>query len=158
MGAPRVALAGSTLSREGEEHFVHAADPDQQIVASVVLRRRASAAELGEKLLAGVTEPISREDAAEIGADPQDIAAVRDFVDLNGLKIVNENPSARTLRIEGTIQQMDHAFGVQMAWFENSQGERFLSYRGTISIPETLQGIIIAVLGLDQRPVARHHG
>lgn len=157
MSGPRIALAGSTLSREGEEHWVSSADPDQKIVATVVLRRRASAAELGEKLLAGTAEPISREAAAEIGADPQDIAAVRDFVEANGLKIVNENPAARTLRIEGTIQQMDRAFGVQMAWFENAQGQRFLSYRGTISIPASLQGIVIAVLGLDLRPAARHH-
>jgi kumamolisin len=151
-------LPGSTLSREGEEHFVDAADPGQQIVASVVLRRRASAADLGEKLLAGRAQPIAREEAAEIGADPQDMAAVRAFADANGFKIISENPSSRTIRLEGTIQQMDHAFGVQMAWFENPQGQRFLSYRGTISIPESLQGIIIAVLGLDQRPAARHLG
>jgi kumamolisin len=148
-------LAGSTLSREGEEHWVSAADPDQQIVATIVLRRRASAANLGEELLAGAVHPLSREEGAEIGADPQDMAAVRAFVDANGFRILNENAAARTIRIEGTIQQMDRAFGVQMAWFENAQGERFLSYRGTISIPESLGGIIMAVLGLDERPAAR---
>ena len=155
MSSPRVALAGSTLSREGEEHWVSAADPDQQIVATIILRRRASAAKLGEELLAGAVQSLSREQAAAIGADPQDMAAVRAFVDTNGFRILNENAAARTIRIEGTIQQMDHAFGVQMAWFENAQGERYLSYRGTISIPESLDGVVVAVLGLDERPAAR---
>ena len=158
MSGPRVALLGSALSREDEQHWVAGADPNQQIVATLVLRRRASAANLGDQLLAGVAQPISREEAAEIGADPHDMDAVREFAGLNGFKIISENPAARTLRVEGTIQQMDRAFGVQMAWFENSKGQRFLSYQGTISIPESLQGTIIAVLGLDQRPAARHHG
>jgi kumamolisin len=130
-------------------------DPDQQITATIVLRRRASAAKLGEELLAGTAQRVPREKAAEIGADPQDIAAVCAFLERNGLKILSENAAARTIRIEGTIQQMEHAFGVQMAWFENEQGKRYLSYRGTISIPESLRAVIVAVLGLDQRPVAR---
>lgn len=155
MSSPRVALAGSTLSREGEEHWVSAADPDQQIVVTIIVRRRASAANLGEELLAGTAHLVSREAAAEIGADPQDMAAVRAFVDANGFRILNENAAARTIRIEGAIQQVDHAFGVQMAWFENAHGERYLSYRGTISIPESLDGIVVAVLGLDDRPAAR---
>ncbi len=157
MSSPRVALAGSTLSRQGEEHWIGAANPDQPMAVTIVLRRRASAAKLGEELLAGAAQPVPREEAAEIGADPQEIAAVREFAGANGLKICSENAAARSIRAEGTIEQLDHAFGVQIAWFENTQGQRFLSYRGTISIPESLQGIIIAVLGLDQRPVARCH-
>jgi kumamolisin len=145
------------LSREGEQHRIGAADPNQPIVATVVLRRRASAADLGEKLLAGVAQPISREDAGEIGADPQDVAAVRDFAVQNGLTVTEENPAARTMRIEGTVEQMDAAFGVKIARFENPNGQQYLSYQGPISIPASLQGIIVAVLGLDQRPAARHH-
>lgn len=157
MSGPRVALTGSTLSREGEQHWAGAADPNQQIMATVVLQRRASAANLGQELLAGVAQPISREDAAEIGADPEEMAAVREFAAQNGLKVVDENPAARTIRLEGTVQEMDAAFGVNIARFENPQGHQFLSYQGTISIPASLQGIIVAVLGLDQRPAARHH-
>jgi kumamolisin len=130
-------------------------DPDQQITATIVLRRRASAAKLGEELLAGTAQRVPREKAAEIGADLRDVAAVCAFVDSNGLKVLDENAAARNIRIEGTIQQMEHAFGVQMAWFENAQGQRYLGYRGTISIPESLKSVIVAVLGLDQRPVAR---
>ena len=157
MSGPRVALTGSTLSREGEQHWIAAVDPNQQVVATVVLRRRAAAAKLGQELLAGVAQPVSREEAAEIGADPQDMNAVQDFAAQNGLRIIDENPAARTIRLEGTAQQMDAAFGIKIARFENSQGQQFLSYQGKISIPASLQDVIIAVLGLDQRPLARHH-
>ncbi len=157
MSGPRVALTGSTPAREGEQHWIGAAEPNQRVVATVVLRRRPSAANLGEELLAGVAQPISREEAAQIGADPQEMAAVREFAVQNGLKILDENPATRSIHIEGTVQQMDAAFGVQLARFENSQGHQFLSYEGAISIPASLQGTIIAVLGLDQRPAARHH-
>ncbi len=157
MSGPRVALTGSTPAREGEQHRIGAADPNQRMVATIVLQRRPSAAKLGQELLAGVAQPISREEAAQIGADPQDVAAVREFAVQNGLKVVDENLAARTIRIEGTIQQMDAAFGVNLARFENPQGHQFLSYQGEISIPASLQGAIVAVLGLDQRPAAKHH-
>ena len=157
MSGPRVALSGSELPRDRQQHRIAAADPNQQIVITVITRRRASAAKLGEELLAGTAQPLPREEAAEIGADPQDMAAIRDFASSNGLTVTHENPAARTLRIEGTVQQMDAAFGVQLAWFEDPQGQRFLSYQGALSIPESLQGVIVAVLGLDQRPAARHH-
>ncbi len=155
MSGPRVALSGSSSSREGEQHSVSAANPDEQISATIVLRRRASAAKLGEELLAGTAQPMSREESAEIGADPEELAAVRQFAEAHGLKIAGENAVSRTLRVEGTVQQMDNAFGVQLAWFEDKEGHRFLSYRGAISIPEGLQGSIVAVLGLDRRPAAR---
>lgn len=157
MNDPRVTLPGSALSPEREQHWIAPADPNQRIVATIVLRRRASAAQLGEELLAGSAPSISREEAAQIGADPNDVAAVRDFAVQNGLKVIEENAAARTLRLEGTVQQMDAAFGVEIARFEDKQGQRFLSYQGTILVPESLRGIIIAVLGLDQRPAARHH-
>ena len=157
MNSPRVALPGSALSPEREQHWIAAADPNQKIVATIVLRRRASAAHLGEELLAGSAPTISRAEAAQIGADPNDMAAVRDFAAQNGLKVIEENPAARRLRVEGTIQQTDAAFGVEIARFADKQGQQFLSYQGTILIPESLRGIIIAVLGLDQRSAARHH-
>lgn len=157
MSSPRVALTGSTLSPEGQQHWIGAADPNQPIIATVVLRRRPSAANLGQELLAGAAQPISRDEVAQIGADPQEMDAVRDFVVQNGLKIIDENPATRTIRMEGTVQQMDNAFGIKIGQFEGAQGRQFLSYQGTISIPASLEGVIVAVLGLDQRPVARHH-
>jgi kumamolisin len=152
---PRVALPGSTLLREGEEHCVGVADPNQQVTATIMLRRRATGSRLAEELLAGTARRVSRENASDLAADPQDLAAVRAFLEANSFKIVSQDAAVRTIQFEGTLQQINHAFGVQMAWFESARGERFLSYQGSILIPESLREIVIALLGLDQRPVAR---
>lgn len=156
MSGPRVALTGSTLLREGEEHWIGVADPDQQLTATIMLCRRATASRLADELLAGTARRVSRENASNIGADPQDVAAVQAFLGRNGFKILKEDPIARAIQFEGTVQQIGRAFGVEMAWFGNVRGERFLSYRGSVLIPESLQGTIIALLGLDQRRAARH--
>jgi kumamolisin len=133
-------------------------DPNLRITVTIVIRRPQQAGEVAEQLLSGRFQPVSRDVAEKaMAADPDDLQAVRDFVREHGLVIVSENAPARTIRVEGTIQQMDSAFGVKMAWSAESGGNQYLSYRGQISLPSALQRIIEAVLGLDQRPVARPH-
>ena len=48
----------------------------------------------------------------------------------------------------------ENAFDVQLKRAETSDGSRYLSYTGAISVPRNLGGVITGVLGLDQRPVA----
>ncbi len=52
---------------------------------------------------------------------------------------------------------MDDAFGVKLCWVTDSKGDRYMSYKGPLYIPKPLAGVVVAVLGLDQRPVAKHH-
>ena len=133
-------------------------DPSLRITVTIVIRRPQQAGDVGAQLLSGRFQPVSREAAERaMAADPGDLEAVRDFVREHGLVIVSENAPARTIRVEGTIQQIDSAFGVKMGWSEESAGKQHLSYQGQISLPPALQGIVEAVLGLDQRPIARHH-
>ena len=91
-----------------------------------------------------------------LGADPEDMALVRSFVEEYGLTIVEENSVARTVRVKGTVEQIGKAFGVQLRMIDTG-GQQYLSYAGSISVPKPLAGVITAVLGLDQRPVAQHH-
>ncbi len=101
---------------------------------------------------------VPREQAEQmLSAAPDDLAAVRSFLSQHGLTITKESAEARTLHVQGTVQQMDAAFGIQLGWLENAQGQRHLGYEGALSVPESLSGVITAVLGLDQRPVATHH-
>jgi kumamolisin len=82
------------------------------------------------------------------------MAAVRSFIQKYGLTVVEENAAARTVRVRGTAQQLEKAFGVQLRLVE-VKGHQYLSYEGPISIPKPLAGVITAVLGLDHRPVAQ---
>ena len=49
---------------------------------------------------------------------------------------------------------MEAAFGVRLQNCEIG-GREYICYEGPLSIPAALDGIIVAVLGLDQRPAAR---
>ena len=109
----------------------------------------------GDLLSAGY-RPQSREEAeAALSARPEDLAATRAFAEQYGLQVIEENTLARRVRLSGTARQMAEAFGITLGEAESSTGHRFLTYKGTISVPEPLGAAVTAVLGLDQRPVAR---
>lgn len=100
---------------------------------------------------------MSREQAEQaISANPSDVAAVAAFAQQCGLTISHEDLASRRLRIEGAMEQMESAFGVRLGLATDASGRRHLTYKGAIWIPKPLAGIVTAVLGLDQRPVARH--
>src|ERR1700761_1703045 len=132
--------------------------PDREIVITVVLRRPAQAADLKERLLSGEYQPAGREEAERaITANPQDLGTVRRFVAEQGMHIICENAAARTVRVEGTIRQMESIFGVHMQQRRDDAGHEYLCYDGEVKMPSSLNGIVEAVLGLDRRPVARSH-
>ncbi len=126
-------------------------DAGQQLTATILLRRRPGAVDPGEQLLSGNFEPISRDDAAEqMGADPQDLNAVESFAREYGLTLTAVNPAARIVKVEGTATDFNRAFGIDLGSVGN-----YVSYSGPITVPESLAGVVVAVLGLDNRPVAR---
>ncbi len=92
--------------------------------------------------------------AAEHGADPADIAKVKEFAGQFGLTVKAVLPAQRSILLEGTTAQFSEAFRVALR-------EHFLpddtSYRGrdgSISIPEDLGYCVVGVFGLDNRRVA----
>ncbi len=125
--------------------------PERNLAATIVLRRRPGTSDTGEQLLSGNFEPVSRDAAAElIGADPEDLQAVESFAREYGLTVSSVNPAGRTMRVKGTATDFNRAFGIHLSSFGN-----FVSYSGPITVPESLAGVVVAVLGLDNRPVAR---
>lgn len=150
---PRTDIYGSTPKQLGAA--LGPAEPGRTLSITILLRRAPSASNIEKELLAGTFHAVGRENAAAIlGADPADVAAVRAFLQQYALKIVAEDVAARTLRAEGTVQQMENAFGVRLMRYQAPDGGEFLSHQGAISIPVALSGIIVAVLGLDQRRIA----
>jgi len=74
-----------------------------------------------------------------------------EFAASAGLTIVESSLAKRSVRVSGTVAQMQAAFGVTP---RSAAGGAFF-YEGALTIPAALEGIVTAVLGLDQRPVAR---
>ena len=159
MPEARATVAGSETHLRAGEHWLGPV-PDSEIVSvTVLLRRRSGAGGPSEQeLLSGKYQAPNREAAeAAISANPADIAAVQSFAHNSGLTVASTDEGSRRIRLKGDAAQMNKAFGVQLRWAEDADGQRHISYEGSISVPEQLSGMIVAVLGLDLRVAARPH-
>jgi len=104
----------------------------------------------------GEAPAIPREQAAEfLGTDPQDLEHVADFAASYGLTVTESSPQKGSLLVAGTVSQMESAFGIKLLSCD-AGGNVYITYEGALTIPAALDQIVAAVLGLDQRPVARH--
>jgi len=89
-----------------------------------------------------------------LSADRGDMDRVTEFAAAHGLTIVESSLARRSVQVAGTVTQMEAAFSVRLQTCEIG-GREYICYEGPLSIPAALDGIIVAVLGLDQRPAAR---
>src|SRR3984957_10616775 len=137
------------------------ADPAERLEVTLLLRR-SDANGLKERvqklaIRSGTGGAMSRTDFdRQFGATSADLAAVKTFAGANGLAVVQEHAGRRTVVLSGTVAQFNAAFGVDLQRFEHSGG----SYRGrvgSVALPAELQGVVEAVLGLDNRPAAKPH-
>ena len=102
-------------------------------------------------------KPLSASDyERRFGASQDALSGVRAFAREFGLTIDEEDLRRRIVRVSGTVEQMQHAFGVTLETHE-AAGRTFRARTGTISLPTELMPHVQAVLGLDQRPQARPH-
>jgi kumamolisin len=152
-GSERVALPGARV--------VGPANPTERLEVSVLVRRRART-ELDARVAAIASRDrsvrrLSRDAfAKKHAASSVDLSAVRRFARTRGLAIAHTDAVRRTVILSGTVAQFEAAFSVQLQLFEHPSG----TYRGRIGavhIPAELDGVIEAVLGLDNRPQARPH-
>lgn len=152
-GSERVPMRGAKI--------VAPADPQEQLEVSVLIRRRSRQALRDRvKQVSGrdrSVTPLSRDEfARQFGADSGDLAAVRTFAAKHGLHVIQEHAARRTMVLGGTVAQMEAAFGVTLQRYQHASG----TYRGrvgAIQLPDELNGVVEAVLGLDNRPQAQPH-
>jgi len=150
----RVFLEASRSHIAAGQRAARPPDPSARVEASILVRRRRQAAHL-EAILRGEAPALSREEAAAtLGADPADLQLVSAFAESYGLAILEASQARRTVRVSGTVSQMESAFGITLQSCE-SGAHSYTCYEGVLSIPTSLDGIVVAVLGLDQRPVAK---
>jgi kumamolisin len=155
----KILLKGSQRSVVPGAQVVAPANPAERLQVSVLVRRRGTQA-LQSRLaggLAGKKVPhLSREEfAREHGADPRDFAKVRVFAEAHGLLVLEEHAARRTVILSGTVAQFSDALGVQLHQMQLSHGGG--AYRGRtggIYLPTEWDGVVEAILGLDNRPQA----
>ncbi len=138
-GSERVALPGA--------HITGAIDPHEPILVTVVVRRNSSNKQLGLLVKElGAQKPkerkyLSRDEfATAYGADPADLAKIKEFAHEYGLEVVEIKPAERRVILGGTAASLSAAFGVYLARYEHPKG----SYRGRtgpIHVPEDIAPI-----------------
>jgi kumamolisin len=106
----------------------------------------------------GPKERITREEfAIRHGANPASVEMLQSFAKEFGLTVEpSPRPCPCTVRLSGSVAAMEKAFGVTLQTLTTAAGT-FRVREGAIYLPEELDGHVLAVLGLDNRPQASPH-
>ena len=137
-------------------------DPGDRIEVTLILRPRPSGQDLPavDTLAAALPaerQPLSREEfASRFSAASDDIAEIEAFAHDNNLDVDDISLQQRTVVLSGTVGELSQAFGVELDIYEYPGG-RYRGRTGPVHVPASLDGVVQAVLGLDDRPQARPH-
>ena len=157
----KVTLKGSERTAMQGAQVLAPADPQERLEVSVIIRRSARTALQTRvaKLTAGNRSVgfMSREEFAhEHAADPADLAKLRKFAAAHSLIVCQEHAARRTVILSGTVEQFNAAFSVQLQRIK-APGGTYRGRTGALQLPQELDGIVEAVMGLDNRPQAIPH-
>lgn len=154
----RKAIAGSERTALPNATVTGPVDANDFIEVTVVLRRRHA------DLLPDHDSPShprfrTRAEFGTIyGAAPEDVAQVEEFAHEHGLVIAQHHEGSRSILLSGTATAMEAAFGTKLSYYGVPEvGIQYRGRTGELTLPETLHSVVIAVLGLDNRPVAKPH-
>ncbi|WP_245171525.1 protease pro-enzyme activation domain-containing protein [Streptomyces decoyicus] len=114
-------------------------------------------AEVPHELIVGPETISQSELAQQYGADPADADLVREVLGRFGLQVTDVDLAARRVTVAGTVAQMAEAFRTELtraASPDPVSGEA-VEHRhreGPLEVPAPLDGVVVAVLGLDDPP------
>jgi kumamolisin len=158
--ASLVPLAGSHREPLPNAVAAGAVDPAEWIDLTVITRRAASLPRDPD----GVPVRVSRDELRQrYGSDPADHALVSDVLTRHepALRVTSGDPGSRRLTVAGPVGALARAFGTELSLVTSPvpDGEPVTHrYRsGSLLIPAELAGVIVAVLGFDNRPQASPH-
>lgn len=110
-----------------------------------------------QKVAPGARVHLSRQEFEDAhGSTQADLDAVGQFCRSHNLQVLAANRSRRSVQARGTVAQMNAAFRVTLHHYESPLG-KYHGYEGQVQLPAALDGVVEAVIGLDNRPVPSHH-
>ena len=182
----RQPLAGSERPRPKSHKRLGVGAPGAPMAVTLIIRRRP-----GAKALPGLDHhegvPLARrrflspaEYAEQYGAASADIHKAEAFAKAHGLAVVSSHAGRRLVTVEGTLAQMEAAFGVTLHRYEaplpgaaerarrtdlpkdqepeaekpapdDAPTQVHHGFDGPVHLPADLQGVVVAVVGLDDR-------
>ncbi|TWP38220.1 protease pro-enzyme activation domain-containing protein [Leekyejoonella antrihumi] len=88
---------------------------------------------------------------------PEVVMALADRASGCGLT-VEAGVAPEAVRLSGAVSAVECCFGVRLTKWRTAEGPLSLVPDGPVRLPRTLAGHVVAVLGLDTRPVAHRRG
>ena len=155
----RVALPGSDKAALPAARIIGTIPASEQFQVTVRVRRQAA---LPSLVAYAAQRPAQRrymtksEFANQHGASDDDLAKVADFARANGLTVENSDAARRSVLLSGTAADFQQAFSVELKRYALPGGD-VRGRSGPVYIPSDLDGIVIGVFGLDNRPFATPH-
>jgi kumamolisin len=158
--ADRVQVPGSERELDPAHARVGDVDPQAEIDVTVYLRPRAGLDWVDEEAARppGQRRLADRAQFAEkYGASPEDIDAVTAFAARHHLAVTSADPARRAVTLHGTLEAVGQAFEPQIeGLYADSSGHgRYRARSGALTVPAELDGIVVGVFGIDNRPQAR---
>lgn len=94
---------------------------------------------------------------AQHGTPDAVLQQVAAYATSHGLRVVEASSAKHAVRLEGTVGQARAAFQPDGLGVWRIDGEDVVSREGHLSVPDALSSQIVAVLGFDERPIAKAH-
>jgi kumamolisin len=151
----RVDLPGSERTLPASCERMGDVDGSALLSVTVILRRKNNQPAVAQGDIPRLTREQFRQ---ELGADPKDAMAVEEFAHHHHLSVAEVSLEKRRIVLRGTAGKLSKAFGTKLSEYRNETTRRvFRGRTGALSVPQELQGVVIAVLGLDDRQAAFAH-
>ena len=160
---PPIPIAGSTRRTLPNAHRIGPTDLAAKIRLSIYVRqnpaehiaRKRVTEELSKKLPQERRYLSDEQFAQTFGANQQDVQQVEDWAKQNKLKVLEAKAASRRVSVEGTVADVNAAFGVTLNEYSHPTLGRFRGREGTVNLDPSVHGIIEGVFGLDMRKVGR---
>jgi kumamolisin len=155
----RVVLKGSDKAAAENAVHVKATPAKAKVTVSLIVKRKEP---LKINQRSGRANGPVRMSRAEYKkhhtADPGALSVVKAFAKEFHLKVEKDPTAAlrRTVQLTGTAEDIQKAFGVALEQ-KIIEGVEYRVREGAIRLPAALTGVVVAVLGLDNRPQAKPH-
>ncbi len=149
-GSERAPVAGA---RDAAEQL----DDSARIEVTLITRRQE---DLPEDVVTGPATLTPEQLASQHGTSAADLALIRDVLGRFGIEVVDADPGARRVTVAGPISAFSEAFGASLRLVDaphpTAQGgvTQHRQRVGGLRVPAELDGVVLAVLGLDDRPQA----
>lgn len=128
-------------------------DLNRSISATILVRSRPSDISLTDYahgVISGEYATLTRSEFKNTyGASSDDIKTVEEFVNAYGIVITKSYRSSGSINISGPVSAFNSAFNVILLNVITSERE-YISYEGTLNVPEEFIEIIYGIVGLDE--------